>query len=120
MTMCVNERLGGYSAAAARVNDDLMRFAVMTQPNTEDVLLDNDHTRIARITVPAGGRLTWRRFPEASVQWFVQDGRARVTVGRMVKVMFKGDSMFVPAGTVHGLENPGQTSLVLTEVQQRP
>ena len=119
MNWCVNEQLSGHADTTAKVGSYLANVELFPEPNREELVMENEHTRILRIIVPAGGRLSFRRVPEATVQWFVVQGRARVRVGRMVKVMSQGDTMFVPAGTVHGLENAGNEALTFTEVRQR-
>jgi hypothetical protein len=44
-------------------------------------------------------------------------GAARVTVKEMVKTVHENQSIYIPIGAVHRLENPGKISLELIEVQ---
>jgi mannose-1-phosphate guanylyltransferase/mannose-6-phosphate isomerase len=41
----------------------------------------------------------------------------RVTTNKLVKVVHENESIYVPIGAVHRLENPGKIMLKLIEVQ---
>ena len=49
--------------------------------------------------------------------WIVVSGTARVTVDDTVTLMSENQSIYVPLGAVHRLENPGRVPMVLIEVQ---
>jgi hypothetical protein len=44
-------------------------------------------------------------------------GAARVTINELVKMVHENESIYIPIGSVHRLENPGKILLELTEVQ---
>ena len=44
-------------------------------------------------------------------------GTARVTIGDKVQMLHENESVYVPIGTQHRLENPGKIDLELIEVQ---
>ena len=44
-------------------------------------------------------------------------GTARVTIGEKVQMVHENESIYVPIGTQHRLENPGKIDLELIEVQ---
>ena len=44
-------------------------------------------------------------------------GTARVTIGDKVQMVHENESIYVPIGTQHRLENPGKIDLELIEVQ---
>ena len=44
-------------------------------------------------------------------------GTARVTIGDDVKTLHENQSIYIPMGTSHRLENPGKIDLELIEVQ---
>ena len=44
-------------------------------------------------------------------------GAARVTVNELVKTVHENESIYIPIGAVHRLENPGKILLELIEVQ---
>ena len=45
------------------------------------------------------------------------DGTARVTVDDHVTLVTENQSIYVPLGAVHRMENPGKVPMVLIEVQ---
>jgi mannose-6-phosphate isomerase-like protein (cupin superfamily) len=47
----------------------------------------------------------------------VVEGTARVTVDDEVHLLTENQSVYVPLGAVHRLENPGKLPMVLIEVQ---
>ena len=49
--------------------------------------------------------------------WIVVEGIAKVTIDEDVKLVTEGQSVYVPLGAIHRMENPGQVSIVLIEVQ---
>jgi mannose-1-phosphate guanylyltransferase/mannose-6-phosphate isomerase len=44
-------------------------------------------------------------------------GAARVTINDLVKTLHENESIYIPIGAVHRLENPGKILLELIEVQ---
>jgi mannose-1-phosphate guanylyltransferase / mannose-6-phosphate isomerase len=49
--------------------------------------------------------------------WVVVRGAARVTIGDKVQILHENESIYVPSGASHRLENPGKIDLELIEVQ---
>lgn len=80
--------------------------------------LDNgDRHQVKRIIVKAGGRLSLQKHHHRSEHWIVVRGAALVTVNEMQKVVHENESIYIPIGAVHRLENPGKIPLELIEVQ---
>jgi mannose-1-phosphate guanylyltransferase / mannose-6-phosphate isomerase len=73
--------------------------------------------QVKRIVVKPGGRLSLQKHHHRSEHWIVVRGTARVTVNEMVKTVHENESIYIPIGAVHRLENPGKISLELIEVQ---
>ena len=44
-------------------------------------------------------------------------GTARITCGETVRLLTENESIYIPIGTTHRLENPGKMPLHLIEVQ---
>jgi mannose-1-phosphate guanylyltransferase / mannose-6-phosphate isomerase len=44
-------------------------------------------------------------------------GTAQVTVNELIKIVHENESIYIPIGAVHRLENSGKTPLELIEVQ---
>jgi mannose-6-phosphate isomerase-like protein (cupin superfamily) len=49
--------------------------------------------------------------------WVVVSGTARTTCGEEVRLVHENESVYIPAGERHRLENPGRVPLDLIEVQ---
>lgn len=81
------------------------------------VLEDADDCKVKRLTVKPGGILSLQRHQRRSEHWTVVDGRAKVRVGDIESVLERNQSTYIPANTLHRLENPGDTDLHLIEVQ---
>jgi mannose-1-phosphate guanylyltransferase / mannose-6-phosphate isomerase len=80
--------------------------------------VDNgDRHQVKRISVKAGERLSLQKHHHRSEHWIVVRGTARVTVNELVKIVHENESIYIPIGAVHRLENPGKILLELIEVQ---
>ena len=76
-----------------------------------------DRHQVKRIVVKPGGRLSLQKHHHRSEHWIVVRGTARVTVNELVKTVHENESIYIPIGAVHRLENPGKIPLELIEVQ---
>ena len=45
------------------------------------------------------------------------EGTIRVTVNDKIQLLSEGQSVFIPLGAVHRMENPGLVPMILIEVQ---
>ncbi|UPH70245.1 mannose-1-phosphate guanylyltransferase/mannose-6-phosphate isomerase [Abyssibius alkaniclasticus] len=73
--------------------------------------------QVKRIVVNAGGILSLQAHHHRSEHWIVVEGTARVTVDSTVKLLTENESVYIPLGAVHRMENPGKLPLTLIEVQ---
>src|SRR3984957_19531300 len=76
-----------------------------------------DRFLVKRIVVKQGGRLSLQMHHHRAEHWIVVRGTARVTIGNKVSVLHENESIYVPSGAQHRLENPGKIDLELIEVQ---
>ncbi len=72
------------------------------------------------ICVHPGGKLSLQSHVHRSEHWVVVAGTALVTVGEEEKLLTENQSVYIPLGAVHRLENPGKVPLRLIEVQSGP
>jgi mannose-1-phosphate guanylyltransferase len=49
--------------------------------------------------------------------WVVVSGTAKVTIDNVEKLISENESVYIPIGAVHALENPGKIPIELIEVQ---
>jgi mannose-1-phosphate guanylyltransferase/mannose-6-phosphate isomerase len=76
-----------------------------------------DRHQVKRIVVKPGSRLSLQKHHHRSEHWIVVRGTARVTVNELVQIVHENESIYIPIGAVHRLENPGKIVLELIEVQ---
>jgi mannose-1-phosphate guanylyltransferase / mannose-6-phosphate isomerase len=67
--------------------------------------------------VKPGQRLSLQKHYHRSGRWIVVRGAARVIFNDDVKTVHENESIYIPIGAVHRLENPGKIPLELIEVQ---
>lgn len=73
--------------------------------------------QVKRIVVHPGGCLSLQSHHHRAEHWVVVEGTARVTIGARVELVTENQSVYIPLGERHRLENPGKLPLTLIEVQ---
>lgn len=73
--------------------------------------------QVKKIFVKPGARLSLQRHHHRSEHWVVVQGTAKVKIGNDTKLLTENQSIYVPIGEVHSLENPGIIPLELIEIQ---
>ncbi len=73
--------------------------------------------QVKRICVNPGGILSLQSHLHRSEHWVVVEGIAKATINRKTQLVSEGESIFVPLGAIHRLENPGKLPMILIEVQ---
>ena len=73
--------------------------------------------QVKRIMVHPGAALSLQSHIHRSEHWIVVEGTARVTIDEEVKLITENQSVYIPVGAVHRMENPGKVPMVLIEVQ---
>jgi len=73
--------------------------------------------QVKRIRVKPGASLSLQSHKHRSEHWIVVEGTAKVTIDDEVKLVSEGQSIYVPLGAKHRMENPGKLPMVLIEVQ---
>ncbi|MFE3838694.1 mannose-1-phosphate guanylyltransferase/mannose-6-phosphate isomerase [Pseudogemmobacter sonorensis] len=73
--------------------------------------------QVKRIVVKPGAALSLQSHHHRSEHWIVVEGTAKVTVDDQVRLVSENQSVYVPLGSVHRMENPGKVPMVLIEVQ---
>ena len=76
-----------------------------------------DRFQVKRICVKPGAALSLQSHNYRSEHWMIVGGTAKVTINYDVKLVSEGQSIYVPLGAKHRMENPGSSPMVLIEVQ---
>ena len=80
-------------------------------------LIHSDGFQVKRIHVKPGAALSLQSHKYRSEHWIVVKGIAQVVIDDETKLVKAGESVFVPLGAVHRMENFGTSPMVLIEVQ---
>lgn len=80
-------------------------------------LVVGDRFQVKRIHVHPGASLSLQSHFHRSEHWIVVEGTALVTIDDEEKLVTENQSVYIPLGAVHRMENPGKVPMVLIEVQ---
>lgn len=104
----------------------------LTKDNREEVVLHKrvcrpwgcyqgidqaERFQVKRITVNPGAILSLQLHHHRAEHWVIVSGTAKVTKGEEEFILSENESIYIPLGTKHRLENIGQIPLELIEVQ---
>ena len=81
------------------------------------ILEDADDCKVKRLVVKPGQVLSLQRHQRRSEHWTVVSGKAKIRLGDKEIILEANQSTYIPAGTLHRLENPGESDIHLIEVQ---
>jgi mannose-1-phosphate guanylyltransferase / mannose-6-phosphate isomerase len=84
---------------------------------TYTVLEEGRYYKMKRILVKPGASLSLQMHKHRSEHWVVVDGVAEVVNGEQILTLQKDQSTYIPAGHKHRLSNPGESDLMIIEVQ---
>ena len=73
--------------------------------------------QVKRIVVHPGAALSLQSHHHRAEHWIVVEGTAKVTIDKDVKLVTENQSVYIPLGATHRMENPGKVPMVLIEVQ---
>ena len=73
--------------------------------------------KVKRLTVDPGQALSLQKHSKRMEVWIVAAGCAGVTVGDRDEFLSPGDTVIIPTGAMHRLENRGDGVLEVIEVQ---
>ncbi|MCH2076153.1 MAG: mannose-1-phosphate guanylyltransferase/mannose-6-phosphate isomerase [Rhodobacteraceae bacterium] len=73
--------------------------------------------QVKRIHVHPGAALSLQSHHHRAEHWVVVEGTAKVTIDDTVTLVSENQSIYIPLGAKHRMENPGKVPMVLIEVQ---
>lgn len=82
-----------------------------------ETLALSERFQVKRIVVKPGAALSLQSHHHRSEHWVVVHGTAKVTLEDEVKLVSENESIYIPLGAKHRMENPGKLPMVLIEVQ---
>ena len=81
------------------------------------VLHDELNYKLKRIEVDPGGRLSYQYHNKRSEAWTIVEGKGTITLDGKIKDYSKGETVLIPQGVKHRIENRDQEKVVFIEVQ---
>ena len=81
------------------------------------VLHDESNYKLKRIEVDPGGRLSYQYHHKRSEAWTIVEGVGTITLNGKIDEYTKGQTVLIPQGTKHRIENKKNKKLVFIEVQ---
>jgi mannose-6-phosphate isomerase len=81
------------------------------------VIHDQPTYKLKRIEVDPGKRLSYQFHHKRSEAWTIVDGVGCITIDGLEKDYLKGDTVLIPLGAKHRIENKGTEKLIFIEVQ---
>ncbi|HCU06071.1 MAG TPA: mannose-1-phosphate guanylyltransferase/mannose-6-phosphate isomerase [Holosporales bacterium] len=76
-----------------------------------------DRFKVKRLMVKSESKTSVQVHYHRSEHWVVVSGTASVLQGDDTKLVHENESVYIPAGMIHAVENPGKIDLHLIEVQ---
>jgi mannose-1-phosphate guanylyltransferase/mannose-6-phosphate isomerase len=73
--------------------------------------------QVKRLSVKPGASMSLQLHHHRAEHWIVVAGTARITRGEEIFLLGENQSIYVPIGTKHRIENPGKIPLHIIEVQ---
>jgi mannose-1-phosphate guanylyltransferase/mannose-1-phosphate guanylyltransferase/mannose-6-phosphate isomerase len=83
-------------------------------------LIHGDRFQVKRIVVWPGHKLSLQKHFHRAEHWVVVAGSAAVTCDAETRLIRENESIYLPLGCIHRLENPGKIPLTVIEVQSGP
>jgi mannose-1-phosphate guanylyltransferase / mannose-6-phosphate isomerase len=82
-----------------------------------ETLILGERFQVKRIVVSPGCKLSLQKHHHRAEHWVVVNGTALVTRDNETMLIRENESVYLPLGCVHRLDNPGKIPLTLIEVQ---
>ena len=81
------------------------------------MLSDEEKYKAKKIVVYPGKRLSLQRHKGRAEHWYIVHGKASITLDDSQFTLMDGQSVDIPRGSIHRIENIGSEELSIIEVQ---
>ena len=85
---------------------------------TFTVLDEGENYKVKRIEVLPRKRLSYQKHARRAEHWMVVAGQAKVTLDDQEIILGVGETVDIPVGAAHRVENPQDEALVFIEIQR--
>ncbi len=76
-----------------------------------------DRFQVKRIMIKPGAKISTQIHYHRAEHWVVVEGTAKIIKGEEILILHENESIYLPIGIKHSVENPGKIPLHLIEVQ---
>ncbi|NQY78783.1 MAG: phosphomannose isomerase type II C-terminal cupin domain [Candidatus Caenarcaniphilales bacterium] len=84
-----------------------------------EVLDDADSHKVKKVTIKPGHRLSYQKHFKREENWFVVQGKAKVTLDDVEHMLKEGEFIHIPFEALHRIENIDNTvDLIFIEIQR--
>ncbi|MFC6277111.1 sugar phosphate nucleotidyltransferase [Psittacicella hinzii] len=91
---------------------------VIYRPWGKILILDKgDRFQIKKITIKPHGKVATQIHKFKTEHWIITQGTAKVILAKQEHILRENQSLFIPVGTAHSIENLGDSNLEMIEVQ---
>lgn len=95
-----------------------MKYEAESRPwGMYEVLLDSEHTKVKRITVAPGGKLSYQYHDKRAEVWTCTKGRLSVVLEDILYDLQPGEAITIPLGAKHRAYNDTMELAQFIEVQ---
>ena len=81
------------------------------------VIHEEEDYKLKRLEITPNKRLSYQFHDKRSETWVIISGRPSITINDITKFYDKGDTVIIPVGTKHRIENKENEPLEIIEVQ---
>ncbi|NOH29037.1 mannose-1-phosphate guanylyltransferase/mannose-6-phosphate isomerase [Vibrio mediterranei] len=106
----------GQLKAAGR-EEHLQHREVYRPWGTHDAIADGERFHVKRLTVKPGQKTATQLHYHRAEHWIVVSGTAKVKKDEKTILLSENESIYIPVGAAHAIENPGIIPLELIEVR---
>ena len=82
-----------------------------------EILSKSEGFQIKKLSINPGAVLSLQSHIHRSEHWIVLKGYAKVTIDKKIKKICEGESIFIPKGSIHRIENNGELKTIIIEIQ---
>lgn len=113
----INSKPDEFSALLPSHHEAMAANVVHRPWGSFESIVCGEKYQVKRIVVSPGKKLSLQYHHHRSEHWTVVEGEAHVTLDDDILILQPDESIYVPLGAVHRLENRGSSDVVVVEVQ---
>lgn len=84
---------------------------------SSDLIDDGSRYKVKSTRIKPGGKIALQMHHHRSEHWVIVSGTAKVIIGDKIQLLTENQSVYVPLGEPHSIENSGKIELELIEIQ---